>query len=142
MSDPNLDPTPAEPKPKTKAKLEFLFVDNPHERMIVLRRRASKDKTPKGVAPVLESTNVGRGLGYVRAEYLEGPGANLFGIRQIDPTQIPDGDVARMLQRCTSRQAMIEWRRIEKRPRVVEAISARLANKAAAPDPDEDAPED
>ena len=70
---------------------------------------------------------VGRGLNYVRADYVE---ANLdmdaFGVSLVDPCKIADHEVERVLHRSTSRQAIVAWGKLEKRPKVLEQIRARL----------------
>lgn len=121
------------PDKPDKPRPAFVFVDNSTERLLVLRRPvppADGEETPKGQPTAQEETMVGRGLNYVRVEYVEAnPDMYLLGAMPIDPTKIPDGDVARQLHRCTSRQAMHEWTKTEKRTKVVDQIKARLENK-------------
>lgn len=127
---------------ETKAKPSFVFVDNRSERMVMLRRTIapeSGEKPPKGTPTEQESTAVGRGLNYIRAEFVAAnPDMGVLGCSIADPTKFGDGEVGAVLQRCTSRQAMNEWGKLEKRPRVVDQIRARLT-KPAVPVQTEDA---
>jgi hypothetical protein len=129
--DANIDTNKAK-----KAGPSFVFVDNSTERLLALRRNG---KAPKGTAPPQEETFLGRGLNYVRADYVEAnPDMDAFGMSLVDPCKIPDGMVAGVLQRCTSRQAMLAWGKLEKRPKVIAQIKARL-NRAPTTAEDESA---
>lgn len=124
---PPLDTDTTADKKKDKGPA-FVFVDNSTERLITLRRNG---KAPKGTAPPQEETMLGRGLNYVRADYVDAnPDMNMIGLVLADPCKIPDGAVASVLQRGTSRQAFLAWAKIEKRPKVVEQIKARLSRVA------------
>lgn len=113
---------------KRKGAPAFVFVDNKTERLLGLRRNG---KAPKGVAPPQEETFLGRGLNYVRADYVEAnPDLESFGMALVDPCKITDGAVKDVLHRCTSRQAIAAWGKLEKRPRVLEQIKARLSRVA------------
>jgi hypothetical protein len=122
--------TETETKTETKTKPRFVFVDNPTERLLSLRRASGK--APKGAPPPQEKTAIGLGLNYVRADYVSGTTELGFGMTLVDPTKIPDGLVAAAVKRCTSRQAMHAWAKIEKRPKVIELLKARLS-RAPAP---------
>lgn len=118
----------------------FVFVDNTTERMITLRRAIKSDAHVVGQPTAQESTMVGRGLCYVRADYVE---ANLdmdtMGLALVDPCKIPDHEVKRVLDRSTSRQAIAAWGKLEKRPKVIELIKARLNRGAPAAEIDAEA---
>lgn len=107
----------AENKPTPTA---FVFVDNSSERMIVLRRRLD--------AHTQESTMIGRGLNFVRADYVDANRDAMggLGLRVVDPTTYADGEVAEVLRRGTSKQAFGEWGKREKRAAVITKIKARL----------------
>ncbi len=116
---------------------KFAFVHNTSERLVMLRR-------PTGEAPIKgqptgqEATAVGRGICYVRQEYVDAnPDMGVLGLELVDPTRIPDAAVPEMLRRCTSRQALHMWAGLEKRPKIIDMIKARLAKPAAAPSDDE-----
>lgn len=123
--------------PKTSPP--FVFVDNLTERLIMLRRPI-KGEAIKGQPTAQESTMVGRGLNYVRADYVE---ANLdldtFGMALVDPCKIAEHDVDRVLHRCTSRQAIVAWGKLEKRPKVLASIKARLNRATPSAEIDETA---
>ena len=127
MSNDKPDKTPA-----------FVFVDNPTERLLHLHRVAVASQV-RGQTPEIESTAIGRGLNYVRADYVAANPDLGFGMTLVDPCKIHDGDVARVLHRCTSRQAITEWGRLEKRPAVVSQIKARLNRNTPAVDVDAEA---
>lgn len=112
-------------KPQTQTPA-FVFVDNASERMIFLRRVVSN--SPKeGIPPKRESTMVGRGLNYVRADYVAAnPDMDTFGLRIVDPTRYAESEVAEALRRGTSKQAFAEWGKLEKRATVITKIKARL----------------
>lgn len=116
MTDPKKPPT-------------FVFVDNRTERLIKLSRKAESGAR--------EHTYLGRGLNFTRAEYIAAnPEHTDLGLAIADPSTFGAGEVEHVLQRCTSRQALHEWAKIEKRPQVVAKIKARL-DKRPAPAEDE-----
>jgi hypothetical protein len=119
-----------------KPRPTFIFVDNPTERLLSLRRVSGE--APKGQPAPQEKTAIGRGLNYVRSDYVSSHTELGFGMTVVDPCKIPDGMVATVLQRCTSRQAMIAWSKVEKRAKVIEQIKARL-NRAPTTAEDESA---
>lgn len=113
---------------------DFVFVDNTADRMVAMRRALP---ARAGETPVIESTVLGRGLNWVRAEYVDAAALAMFGGAVVDPTKIPDALVGAAVQRCTSRQALIEWRRSEKRPGALALLRARLDKPAVASDENE-----
>lgn len=115
----------------------FVFIDNPTERLLALRRVTGP--APKGQPAPQERTAIGRGLNYVCADYVSDKTPLAFGMSVVDPTKIPEHDVARQLQRCTSRQAMHEWAKLEKRPNVLAQIKARLNRNSVAASTDDSA---
>lgn len=124
-----------------KQKPQFVFVDNTTERMLTLRRSTAATDHPKGQPPPQESTMLGRGLNYVRADYVAAnPRMSMLGAVLVDPTKIPENEVKAKLHRCTSRQAMIEWGRLEKRGPVLSAIKAWLNKSTPAADVDNEMP--
>lgn len=125
---------------ETKTKPSFVFVDNRSERLVTLRRAVKGDEPHVAGRPTeQEHTAVGRGLNYVRADFVDANAdMGLLGLGVVDPTKFSDTEVAIVLQRCTSRQAMIEWGKRETRAHVADKIRARLAKPAVAPKPDEE----
>jgi hypothetical protein len=107
----------------------FVFVDNSSERMIILRRTIDPHTQ--------ESTMVGRGLNYVRADYVDANRDAMggLGLRVVDPTTYAEGEVAEVLRRGTSRQAFSEWGKREKRAAVISKIKARLNGAQPEPQP-------
>jgi hypothetical protein len=115
----------------------FVFIDNPTERLLSLRRVCGD--APKGQPAPQEKTAVGRGLNFVRADYISASTPLGFGMTVIDPTKILEHDVARQIHRCTSRQALAEWGKIEKRAGVLAQIKARLNRNTPAAEADAEA---
>lgn len=122
-TDTTIDTTDTTDGKKRKAPA-FVFADNRTERLTKLSRKTSSGER--------ENTYLGRGLNYVRAEYIAATPEHVeFGIALVDPSSFSAGEVEAVLQRCTSRQAMHEWAKIEKRPNVLAKIKHRLENKPA-----------
>lgn len=113
-----------------KSTPHSLFVDNPTERMISIHRRLDEPLRP-GQPPRLESVVIGRGLNYVRSDVAAAVPAGSFGLRAVDPLQCSEADAAALMARCTSRHALGEWAKQERRPVVQAALRERLDRRSA-----------
>lgn len=53
-------------------------------------------------------------------------------LREVDPERLSERDAAALAARSTSRNGLQEWRRVEKREKVLAAIDERLRKAKAA----------
>lgn len=142
MSETQTDTIPPEPETKGKGKAkpatpEFVFVENAAKGPRTLFWR--DEETPGTSAA--KSKILGPGLNWtastiVAKNTIKGRFADGFGglVRVVDPCQLPIERALELARNSASRQAVIEWRRIETRPEVLKAIAERLARRGPPSD--------
>jgi hypothetical protein len=117
-------------------------VINRHDRMYQLvhvtdREPLARDSSGSPVMRIRDSqiTRIAPGLNFIPASVLLEAGFDPKNFRNAvtiqSPAQLPDDLAIALAERTLSRQALRMWADVENRPEVLEAITARLAQKGS-----------
>jgi hypothetical protein len=123
----------AETETETKsARPEFLFVLNSAKGPRTLMWHARK--LERGQVASATKKTLGPGMNFVEADGCLRAGIDEVGafegtLRVVNPLELRDHDAEAIVEKTASRQAAIEWQRIDSRPKVVEALRKRLAKR-------------
>lgn len=133
MTDPSMPPVEKPSKSKAASRPEFVFLWNETTHPITLLWRE-----PDVKGPVAASSKIlGLGLNWIRSDIppkCTAPGET-FGdlwqgrLRECDPATISQHVAVEVAKNTSSRQACLEWRKVETRPLVIKALEARLATR-------------